>query len=237
MLHHHSRSHTLIPTQQRETCKLESLLCNNWHQRRDRRDPKMKGDTELVAVNTSARRSRRSNWRILVAFSFLLVLTHLIFTSDSRAYFKSVQESSELKAKQRAVLDRCLYTRTPAGPPPDFSKRARSDRFVPGTNPVLLKNAKIWTGERNGSEVIFGDILLEKGLIRAFGYIPQSLLDSAGSDLEVHDVRSAWVTPGIVDLHSHMGVSSLPNLKGAPRCLPCPRRLINQSIRYRGVRR
>ena len=89
-----------------------------------------------------------------------------------------------------------------------------SDRYVSGTNPVLLQNAKVWTGERNGSEVIFGDVFLDKGLIKAFGYIPQRLLDNAGSSLQVHDVRNAWVTPGLVDLHSHISLSSFPNLAG-----------------------
>ncbi|KAJ7448178.1 hypothetical protein FB451DRAFT_1375446 [Mycena latifolia] len=50
-----------------------------------------------------------------------------------------------------------------------------SDRFVEGTPPVLIQNAKILTGARNGTEIVFGDILLDKGLVLGVGYIPQPL--------------------------------------------------------------
>lgn len=32
--------------------------------------------------------------------------------------------------------------------------------------------------------------------------------------LDVHDLQGAWVTPGLVDLHSHIGVESAPSLGG-----------------------
>jgi imidazolonepropionase-like amidohydrolase len=86
---------------------------------------------------------------------------------------------------------------------------------VPGTPPVLLRNGMIWTGARNGTEIVYGDVLLDKGLVVAVGYIPPSLLDSVGeSGIRVEDLGGAWVTPGLVDLHSHLGVSSAPYLRG-----------------------
>ena len=80
----------------------------------------------------------------------------------------------------------------------------------------------IWTGARNGTEIVYGDVLLDKGLVVAVGYIPPSLLDSVVSQssssttdfLRVEDLGGAWVTPGLVDLHSHLGVSSAPELNG-----------------------
>ena len=77
----------------------------------------------------------------------------------------------------------------------------------------------IWTGARNGTEIVYGDVLLDKGLVVAVGYIPPSLLDgisqSSTTDfLRVEDLGGAWVTPGLVDLHSHLGVSSAPELNG-----------------------
>lgn len=37
---------------------------------------------------------------------------------------------------------------------------------------------------------------------------------TVGKDVEVIDVGGKWLTPGIVDLHSHMGVGAAPGLSG-----------------------
>ncbi|KAJ7833912.1 hypothetical protein B0H13DRAFT_2370146 [Mycena leptocephala] len=47
--------------------------------------------------------------------------------------------------------------------------------FVEGTLPVLIRNAKILTGARNGTEVVFGDVLPDKGVVLGIGYIPHAL--------------------------------------------------------------
>jgi hypothetical protein len=63
-------------------------------------------------------------------------------------------------------------------PTPDFiASRAGhgSDRFVEDTLPVLIRNAKILTGVRNGTEVVFGDVLLEKCVVLGAGYLPRAL--------------------------------------------------------------
>lgn len=62
-----------------------------------------------------------------------------------------------------------------------------------------------------------GDVLLDRGLVAAVGYILPNLLESIrqANGLEiVEDVGGAWITPGLVDLHSHLGVSSAPELSG-----------------------
>ncbi|OBZ66097.1 High-affinity hexose transporter HXT6 [Grifola frondosa] len=40
---------------------------------------------------------------------------------------------------------------------------------LPGTRPTLLQNAKVWTAQQNGTEVILADILLDNGLIKGIG--------------------------------------------------------------------
>ncbi|GJJ09058.1 hypothetical protein Clacol_003280 [Clathrus columnatus] len=119
------------------------------------------------------------------------------------------------KGERKLILQRCASMRTlPTGF--DASKRTESDRFDPGTNSTLLRNAKIWTGSLNGTEIIYGDVLLHNGIVKALGYIPSKVLGSIKPDaLNVHDLQGAWVTPGLVDLHSHIGVGSAPDLKGA----------------------
>jgi imidazolonepropionase-like amidohydrolase len=90
----------------------------------------------------------------------------------------------------------------------------------------------IWTGARNGTEIVYGDVLLDRGLVVAVGYIPPSLLDgvrqlSGTTEIRVEDLGGAWVTPGLVDLHSHLGVLSAPYLSGQSLSFPPRWRLIN----------
>lgn len=148
-----------------------------------------------------------------VRFLLAVVLSVLVYFTLQHRLGRPVQLPAAVITRRSRILERCKYISTPAGPPPNFHARTHSDRYVPGTRPLWLKNAKLWTGAFNGTEVIYGDVLLDKGLIQAVGYIPPELLSR--SDLRVVDANGAWVTPGLVDLHSHIGVGSAPSLRGA----------------------
>lgn len=132
--------------------------------------------------------------------------------------FLRMRNTAEITTRRAAILQQCEYIKSPAGPPHGFRNRTHSDRHVVGTNPLWLRNAKIWTGARNGTEFIFGDILLDNGLIKAVGYIPPRLLQHP--ELQIEDAKGAWVTPGLVDLHSHLGLYAAPQLRGSMRVLP-----------------
>ncbi|KAF4576417.1 hypothetical protein EYR36_004394 [Pleurotus pulmonarius] len=109
---------------------------------------------------------------------------------------------------------------------------------------VKLKNGKIWTGRLNGTEVIQGDVIFGEGVIKSITVSktydpahsrytthvegddikgggewvvvhPEGVEGDESVETEVIDVKGAWITPGLVDLHSHIGVSSLPQLSGA----------------------
>ncbi len=56
---------------------------------------------------------------------------------------------------------------------------------------------------------------MEKGVIRNVGKLGWLDTTAFGSDLRVVDAKGAWITPGLVDIHSHIGVASLPILKGS----------------------
>ncbi|KAH7908517.1 hypothetical protein BJ138DRAFT_1068672 [Hygrophoropsis aurantiaca] len=118
------------------------------------------------------------------------------------------------QARRSSILAKCALNKAPAGPSPTFHTRQQSDRYVSGTHPVLLKNATIWTADSTSDTLVNGDILLARGLIKAVGDVPLHMLDEF-ANLEVINVHGAWVTPGIVDLHSHIGVGSAPELDGA----------------------
>lgn len=80
-----------------------------------------------------------------------------------------------------------------------------------GTAPTLIKNATVWTGNDQGRELLLAhDVLLDKGLILRLG---QDLETPKGA--KVLQAHGAWLTPGIVDMHSHIGVDSLPSLQGS----------------------
>ena len=156
---------------------------------------------------------------VVVVESFrLLTVQDTLTTTGNPCCGPCTRISNDRRVELRAI---CNNIRTPAGPPPgwDCRKRTESDRFVPGTPSVLLRNGMIWTGARNGTEIVHGDVLLDRGLVVAVGYIPPSLLDgvrqqSGTAEIRVEDLGGAWVTPGLVDLHSHLGVKSAPYMSG-----------------------
>jgi hypothetical protein len=117
----------------------------------------------------------------------------------------------------REIVAHCKQLRTRVGPTDDIHRRSVSDRFEEGTKPVLIKRAKIWTGRKNGTEIINGDILLDKGLIKSVGHldVASDLVSSYRGRLQVVDAKGAWITPGIVDIHSHIGNAPSPILSGA----------------------
>ena len=88
-------------------------------------------------------------------------------------------------------------------PAPAVHRRGRthSDRYVDGTSDVFIRNATIWTGGNNGTEVLYdASVLLSKGLVKAFNPSEKDLKPST----DIIDADRAWVTPGIV---SHPGLS------------------------------
>jgi len=95
------------------------------------------------------------------------------------------------------ILSQCTALNALPGPPVNFLEREVSDRFEPGTKPTLIRNATIWTGAHNGTEVIFGDILLDGGIIKGIGEIPDFRLTGITDDLVTINANGAWMTPGL----------------------------------------
>lgn len=90
----------------------------------------------------------------------------------------------------------------PKAPAPGMNKGYSHDPFpstyraYPG-RPTLITNVTVLDGE--GGRIEGGQVLFRDGKIVAVG---QSL-DPAGAD--VIDGQGKWVTPGIIDVHSHLG--------------------------------
>ncbi|KAL2129336.1 hypothetical protein VTI74DRAFT_7928 [Chaetomium olivicolor] len=102
--------------------------------------------------------------------------------------------------------------------------RERNARYIDGHAPTLIKNATVWVGEPKagtspedawkgvGFEWIKADVYLEFGLIKR---VETSIaLSSLAADTLVFDAKGRPLTSGIIDMHSHAGVSPLPELSG-----------------------
>ena len=76
---------------------------------------------------------------------------------------------------------------------------------LPPTN-TIFRNANIYDGE--GNELINTDLIIKDGKVAAIGIdLPSS------DDLKEIDASGKWITPGIIDIHSHMGVYPAPSVK------------------------
>ena len=75
---------------------------------------------------------------------------------------------------------------------------------LPAEN-ILIRNANIYDGE--GNEFLETDLLIQNRKIVAIGKdLPST------NDFKVIDAYNKWVTPGIIDIHSHMGVYPAPGV-------------------------
>ena len=114
--------------------------------------------------------------------------------------------SPRVAAEFAESVARCEALDVLPGVPADFYEREESDRFVKGTAPVLIRNATVWTGMDNGHELLVGhDVLLDRGLIISVSPTGRDQTSAASlpEGTVVHNAHGAWLTPGIVDMHSH----------------------------------
>lgn len=101
-------------------------------------------------------------------------------------------------------------TGTPASEP-QMTKTAQasySSSYKPlPSQPVLITNATLLTAA--GDRIERGSILMSDGKIAAVGTSVQ-----APAGATVVDGTGKWVTPGVIDAHSHLGVYPAPGVEG-----------------------
>ncbi len=105
---------------------------------------------------------------------------------------QSQQAAGPAAAPEPAVTGRAPYASTYAA--------------TPQGAPILIRGATVLTG--TGARIDGGDVLLENGRIAAIG---RNLEAPAGA--RVIDASGRWVTPGLIDVHSHLGVYPSPSLR------------------------
>ena len=92
-----------------------------------------------------------------------------------------------------------------ASMPPAPPAYASTYRPMPATN-TLLRGATVLTG--TGGRLENTDVLLVDGKVAALG---QGLAVPAGA--VAVDAKGLWITPGIIDAHSHLGVYPSPGVR------------------------
>ncbi|KAI8644266.1 hypothetical protein BD408DRAFT_413586 [Parasitella parasitica] len=88
------------------------------------------------------------------------------------------------------------------------NQRRTNPRAEPTQKSILLRNAIVWDGE--GGVLNNVDVYMEDGVIRKVEKNVQ--LSTIQKNVKVIDVGGHVVGPGLVDMHSHMGVDSWPEL-------------------------
>jgi len=153
---------------------------------------------KLPVYRTDAPRPKPQS-RILkfLLTAVLLAIASLVWVGSTVDSQEKV--SSKVPINAAEIVQHCQLLDVQPGPPQNFQHRSHSDRFVPGTPPTLIKNATIWTGRESGNEVVNGDLLLDRGLIKAIGSVNHtSLLDY--HNLVTIEAGGAWITPGCLIL-------------------------------------
>ncbi|WYZ44866.1 hypothetical protein EsH8_VIII_000182 [Colletotrichum jinshuiense] len=94
--------------------------------------------------------------------------------------------------------------------------RTRNGRYVDGQKPTIIRNATVWVGEPSKETGhytwVSADVFIEHGLIQSIAReIP---LDTLPNDILVYNAAGRPLTSGIIDMHSHAAVRSLPTLHG-----------------------
>ncbi|HVI25315.1 MAG TPA: amidohydrolase [Xanthomonadaceae bacterium] len=105
-----------------------------------------------------------------------------------------------------ALAATLLAANAHAATKPRFTDDPYPSTYRPiASQPVLLRHATVLTG--TGTRLDDADVLLADGKVAAVG---QGLQAPAGA--QVVDATGKWVTPGIIDVHSHLGVYPSPGV-------------------------
>ncbi|KAF1993554.1 amidohydrolase [Amniculicola lignicola CBS 123094] len=168
-------------------------------------------------------RQRRYRRTRVLGVALLTYLSYLAYTSSSLIAGNTSKATNSFLSVEKLSKDyaTCAKLRTtivePAG------KRDQNARWVKSTKPQLIKNATIWTGVPD-SGTSKEDVGLGKGYtwVRGDVFTDQGLILGVGVDIdfktlpkntEVFNANGRQLTAGIVDMHSHAGLSSVGNLQ------------------------
>lgn len=141
---------------------------------------------------------------IIGALSVLLLNLGGLSSLDSPTTRLHIQH---VPFNSQEILVKCAGLRSSPGSSQTFSARDSSDRFELGTNATLILNATIFTGEKNATVPVHGDILLDRGIVKSLGNVTKDVLELLEKmNVTTVDAKGGWVTPGLgmpIPLHYH----------------------------------
>lgn len=170
------------------------------------------------------RRSRALRMAGLACVGFIAYAQYRQIFSPAAAPVSPKATAAHLSLdKLEADLAKCAALKTKPTNPSGLG-RDKNARYIDGHKPTLIKNAQVWVGEpaagtapeaaRNGSgwAWIDADVFVQYGLIQKVA--PRINTAALPADVLVFDAAGRPLTAGIIDMHSHGGVGSLPSLWG-----------------------
>jgi len=162
----------------------------------------------VFILNPSNGDRKTSHKALLGAVGALALLT---VTLQGSSLMRS-KPDFQLKEFDQQAFDDGLAQCQSFGIMPDrvISASRSNPRFVQGTLPTLIRNATLIDGD--GSIVHGRNVYLEDGIVRSVDY-RKTLSHDDGRYLVV-EAGGRFISPGLVDLHSHAGVDPLPQLWG-----------------------
>lgn len=164
------------------------------------------------------RRRRRGPPRIVKLF-ILACIAYFVYTR-----YRQPVRSNDLLSVEKLQQDYAICSKLRSVPKDPSGSRERNARYVNGHKATLIRNATVWTGEPalgtspedahsgKGYSWMTADVLLEHGLIKQVA--PDIPFKDLPADFIVYDVQGRQLTSGIVDMHSHSTVDTLPELRG-----------------------
>ncbi|KAI7873769.1 composite domain of metallo-dependent hydrolase [Lichtheimia hyalospora FSU 10163] len=113
------------------------------------------------------------------------------------------------KAAMQQGLDQCESIQNKRRLPNEPNPHRSNPRASNDSQPILLKNAIVWDGQGNVLNDV--DILMQNGVIKQV----QADITDTPDHTKIIDVHGHIVSPGLVDMHSHLGLDSWPELDGS----------------------
>lgn len=178
------------------------------------------------------RHIRRSRAARLLVLSFLAFIVYAQWKQIPAGSRNGGGGSSEPAAVTRHGLsitqlqaDRAVCSKLRSTPQdPIGLGRERNARYIDGHKPTLIRNATVWVGEPaagtsaedaragKGFKWVTADVYVQYGLIQEVGKDISAA--SLPKDTIIWDAKGRQLTAGVIDMHSHTGVDSLPGLRG-----------------------
>lgn len=171
----------------------------------------------VIPMGRSNRSMRSNSLRVPILLALMALLFYVQFSHLSKQVFETPASVLRLHEANLRALENGLQKCDDAYRQPlEYQFPVSSTRTNPRWNPmhgqnhsVLLANATLFDGEYVLSDPV--NILFDRGTIKSV--TPTSSGTSfVEEDVVIMDLRGKFVTPGLVDMHSHHLVMSWPEL-------------------------